>query len=345
MKPVSIDDARDLVTVVHGRVDSDRLTLFSTMRNERAFLPAWLAHHRSIGFEQFLIWDDGSDDGTGEYLAGQPDCVVMRSKLGFGAPVRYTDPTGKVHKERIGTYFKIALPHVFLPDQFVGYLDADEFLVLPPGVGSIKTVIDRLKAEDAPACTASVVEFFPSGVDGLDPPLPQSFAALLEAYPYFQPDTLVQLAPGDQPRLVGEAKTNKLFRRYDIRPRLFRRGLQWIYMSEKQKKAHRFQKSPRHKTPIALRSAESRLTGSHNANLPPSDTVLLTVVHFVFTAQFEGKIERAIARAAHANGASKYRYYRELLRRMRGVPNGFLDDETVRYTGPDQFVDFGLMRW
>lgn len=345
MLSVTMETARDLVWTVHGTLDPDRLTLFSTMRNERAFLDAWLEHHRRIGFEQFLIWDDGSEDGSAAYLATQPDCVVMQSKLGYGDPVRYRDPEGNARVERAGIFFKIALPHVFLPRRFIGYLDADEFLILPPGVSSIAEVIDRLRAEGAPSCVASVVEFFPAGADGLEGPMPETLDGMIGAYPYFEPDPLVVLEPGAQPRLIGDSKTATLFRRYDIRPSIQRRGLQWIYMSKSAKKAQQFQKSPRHKTPIALRSDESRLVGTHTLNLPPSDSVLLTVMHFVFTTQFEGKITRAIARAAHANGASKYRYYAELLRRMRGVPNGFIGPNSVRYTGPEQFVKAGLMRW
>ena len=46
---------------------------FSTMRNEIIRLPFFLEHHRALGVDHFLIVDNGSDDGTTEYLAAQPD--------------------------------------------------------------------------------------------------------------------------------------------------------------------------------------------------------------------------------------------------------------------------------
>lgn len=338
-----IEDAGQLARVASGQVDPARLTLFSTMKNEMGFLPAFLAHYRAIGFEQFLIFDDASDDGTSAYLAAQPDCVVMTSKLGFGDEIRYRDPDGEVRKERAGTYFKIALPHLFFDGAYVAYVDADEFLFLPPGVTSIAEVVDRLKAEGAPSAVASVVEFFPADVSGLSGAMPQSFHGLLAAYPYFQREKLVSLNPGSQPDLVGKPKTARLFKDFEVSPKVERKGLQRLYMSSKARKAQAFQKSPRHKTPMVLRNAESRLTGSHYANLPPSDTVLLTIAHFVFTAQFADKIARARAWGAHANAAAKYRYYAELLDRMQAREGSFLDENSVEFRDVQQFIDCGLM--
>lgn len=345
MQTVGIEDAGRLVTVESGALDPDRLTLFAAMKDEMAFLPGWLEHHRRIGFEQFLIWDDGSTDGTADLLRAQPDVVTLRSDRGFGDPLIYRDPDGQAREERTGTYFKIAVPHVFLPGRFVGYLDADEFLILPPGIGSVAEVVARLRAEGAPSATASVVEFFPASADALGAAMPAGLDALLAAYPWFEAEPLVRLRPGRQPQLTGRSKTARLFETYGIAPRLERRGWHRLWMPAREKNAQRFQKSPRHKTPICLRDAETRLTGSHWGNRPPSGTVLLTVAHFVFTAQFADKIARATAWGAHANAAAKYRYYAELLAAMQGVPDGFLAPNSVRYSGPDDLIAAGLMRW
>lgn len=340
-----IADAGRLARVEHGHVDPDRLTLFTIVRNEMGFLPAWLAHHRAIGFEQFLIFDDGSDDDTGTYLAAQPDVVVMRSDLRFGDLLRYRDPDGAEREERAGTYFKISLPHLFFDGQYVGYVDADEFLILPPGVVSIAEVAARLSAEGAASAVASVVEFFPADARGLEGDLPQSFDALMAAYPYYQPERLVSLRKGEQPEIMGKSKTARLFKRFGVEPKVVRKGWHRIWMPRKAREAQKFQKSPRHKTPLVRRDAQTRLTGSHYANLPPSETVLLCAAHFVFTAQFADKIARARSWGAHANGAAKYGYYAELLDRIGGIENGFLDENSVMYDGPDGLVRAGLMQW
>ncbi|WP_323768725.1 glycosyltransferase family 2 protein [Antarctobacter sp.] len=345
MDTVGIEDAGRLARVVSGQVDPARLTLFSTMKNEMGFLPAWLDHHRGIGFQQFLIWDDASDDGSYEYLSAQPDVIVMQSDFSFGAVLRYRDPDGVMREERAGTYFKISLPHLFFDGAFVGYVDADEFLILPPGVASIGEVVARLASEGAPSAVASVVEFFPASTSGLEGGLPQSFADLIAAYPYFQAEQLVDLRRGSQPDLKGKSKTARLFKRFSVEPKVVRRGWHRLWMPSREKKAQEFQKSPRHKTPLVRRDANSRLTGSHYGNLPPSPDVLLTVAHFVFTAQFADKIARATQWGAHANAAAKYRYYAQLLEKMRGAENGFLDENSVAYEGPQQLINCGLMRW
>jgi hypothetical protein len=345
MQTVEIKDAARLAKVVHGAVDPAAPTLFSTMKNEMGFLPVWLEHHRTIGFRQFLIWDDASDDGSLDYLIAQPDVVVLQSDLSFGSLVRYRDPEGAEREERAGTYFKIALPHLFFDGAYVGYVDADEFLLLPPGVSSICDVVARLQAEGAPSAVASVVEFFPASAEGLRGALPESFAGLIAAYPWFQAERLVNLRSGEQPELLGYSKTRRLFKAFAVEPHFVRKGWHRIWMPTRAKKAQAFQTSPKHKTPLVRRDAGSRLTGSHYANLPPSSEVLLTVAHFVFTAQFADKIARATEWGAHANAAAKYRYYAELLDRMQGVEDGFLDSNSVRYEGPEQLMACGLMRW
>ena len=316
------------------------------MKNEMAFLPSWLEYHRNIGFEQFLIWDDASGDGTFEYLCDQPDCIVLHSDMGFGEPSTYVDPRGTRRKDRFGTYVTAAAPQCFLKGQFVAYIDADEFLILPPRVHSVATVVARLRDQGATGCLASVIEFFPASSTGLVGEMPKSFSALLDAYPYFQAEKLIELAPGAKsPRFCGLSKTARLYERYGIELPLYRRGWHRIWMPAKVKRAHRGQTSPRHKTPLILREGDSYQVGSHNGSLPPSGTVLLSMAHFVFTARSREKIQDAIRRGGHALGGRKYHGYAALLAAMDGCEDGFLDAESVRYEGPEQLVTLGLMRW
>ena len=87
------------------------------------------------------------------------------------------------------------------------------------------------------------------------------------------------------------------------------------------------------------------MTGSHSSNLPPASDVMLTIAHFVFTAEFAAKIERARAWGAHANGARKYDCYADLLGAIETAQDGFLSDKSQRYTSPEQLLACGLMRW
>ncbi len=56
-----------------AQIGQGQILVFSTMRNERVRLPYWLAHHRALGVDHFLIVDNGSDDDTREFLMREPD--------------------------------------------------------------------------------------------------------------------------------------------------------------------------------------------------------------------------------------------------------------------------------
>lgn len=62
------------------------------------------------------------------------------------------------------------------------YLDADEFLVLPLSVSFVGTVVNRLRAEGAPSCLATLIEFFPTARADLAGRMPDSFEGLIAAY-------------------------------------------------------------------------------------------------------------------------------------------------------------------
>ncbi|WP_413851471.1 glycosyltransferase family 2 protein, partial [Tateyamaria sp.] len=38
------------------------------MRNEGAFLLEWLAHHRAVGVDHFVVFSNDCDDGTDDML-------------------------------------------------------------------------------------------------------------------------------------------------------------------------------------------------------------------------------------------------------------------------------------
>ena len=67
---------RRQLQVVADRTDGLRpepILLFVTVRNERVRLPYFLEYYRKLGVDHFVVIDNGSDDGSREYLAAQPD--------------------------------------------------------------------------------------------------------------------------------------------------------------------------------------------------------------------------------------------------------------------------------
>jgi glycosyltransferase involved in cell wall biosynthesis len=54
-----------------------------TVRDEMLRLRQNLAHHRSIGVRRFFVVDNGSTDGSGEFLLAQPDCHVFLTRNSY----------------------------------------------------------------------------------------------------------------------------------------------------------------------------------------------------------------------------------------------------------------------
>lgn len=339
--PLGIADAGDHVEVVAGRFEPGLTSLFSIFRDEMYFCPAFFDHYRGIGVEQFVIIDDASTDGTREFLLAQPDCVTLAADMRYGDALAYRDPNGRISELRFGVYAKIAVPHMFVEDAYVLYLDADEFLILPPGVARVAEVIERLASEGADGLVASVVEFFPRSITDLDDEFrPASFDDLLGRFGHFQPAPLVAIDAGGRAQPCAESKSTRLFMAHGIKdpPRGWRRRIGHLFDP-------RYRHSPRHKTPIMRRSADSFLTGTHGGNRPAPRHLMLTAAHFVFTSQFRQKIDRARRWRSYVRNSDKYDHYDRLMQAMSRSTGSFLDRDSTRYTGPEQLIAAGLMRW
>lgn len=334
-------DAASVVRVASGAFVPGRMTLFSVFRDEIYFAPAFFAHYRALGVEQFLILDDGSTDGTRDFLAAQPDCVLLASDLSYGQPIVFVDHAGRRTRQRAGIFFKMAIPQAFLSGDYVIYVDADEFLFLPPGVADLGAVLARLRARGAACCVASIVEFFPGRFSDLGRELrPRTLADLLGRYGDFEAEPVVEIDARGAPRAVGRSKTTKLFAKYGVR--MPQRGLRKKIIGLVRPE---YRKSPQFKTPIYLCSDEDFLIGTHVMNKPAPRDILLTIGHFVFTSQFEAKVRRALDWRSYVNGSDKYENYARLLDKAARRDDAFADAATVRFASVEQFREAGLMRW
>jgi len=103
-----------------GDRGSDRYQplVFSTVRNERARLPAFLAHYRGLGVTQFFFVENDSDDGTLDYLAQQPDVALWRTR-------------GSYRRSRYGVDWLRALKRRYGTGRWCLTVDADELLIYP----------------------------------------------------------------------------------------------------------------------------------------------------------------------------------------------------------------------
>ncbi|WP_206050322.1 glycosyltransferase family 2 protein [Oceaniglobus ichthyenteri] len=125
--------------------------LFSTLRNERIRLPYFLEYYRALGINHFLIVDNGSDDGTGEYLAKQPDVSLW-----------YT--TRSYRKSRFGLDWMNHLLARYGHRHWTLTVDVDEFFVYPfCETRPIAALTDWLDASAVRSFGTMMLDMYPKG--------------------------------------------------------------------------------------------------------------------------------------------------------------------------------------
>jgi hypothetical protein len=88
------------------------------VRNEIVRLESNLRHHRDLGVDRFIVIDNGSEDGTIEFLEAQPDVHL------FSTADKFSSSWG-------GALWKNALLDGYATGHWVLNLDADELFVFP----------------------------------------------------------------------------------------------------------------------------------------------------------------------------------------------------------------------
>jgi hypothetical protein len=116
----AIRKRRELSIVVNRsrHVQPGAILAFSTIRNERPRLRYFLKYYRRLGVDHFFFVDNGSDDGSVEFLAGEADVSLWRTDESY-------------RKSRFGTDWLNWLKFRYGHDHWTLTLDPDEFLVYP----------------------------------------------------------------------------------------------------------------------------------------------------------------------------------------------------------------------
>jgi hypothetical protein len=124
---------------------------FTTLRNERIRLPYFLQYYRDLGVEHFLMVDNGSDDGSHEYLSSQPDVSLWS-----------TD--GSYKRSKFGVDWLNHLQWRYGAGHWTLVVDVDEFFVYPfCDTRPLQALTDWLDASAIKSFGAMLLDMYPKG--------------------------------------------------------------------------------------------------------------------------------------------------------------------------------------
>lgn len=304
--------------------DNELLSMFTLVANEMFFLPAWLDHHRAIGVERFYVLVDRSEDGTKEYLEKQHDVVIMTSRFRYGHEINISpfSKLGHSYRSRVGILYPRTITEYLFEGQWGLYLDADEFLILPPNKSNLRDLIASVdgRSESIPA---SNLVFFPRTLpESIKPNRPLTFKDLLDEAPFFDAEPLLDVQPGEMPQIIASTKTGKLRRELLGAP-----------------EGNNF------KTPLMKHSKRNFRRGSHLSSVRPGSRHQLAVAHFVFTSNTIKKVERAKAWNSYALSSRNYHILESLVLKMKKNDHNLLVDCSEKFEDVGQLVRAGLIVW
>ncbi|WP_309667374.1 glycosyltransferase family 2 protein [Tabrizicola sp.] len=144
---------RQLTSVMNrmGNVRPQPILLFSTMRNESVRLPYFLEYYRNIGVDHFVIVDNGSDDGTREFLADQPDVSLWSTNKGY-------------KQSRFGMDWIMHLLRRYGSGNWCLTVDVDEFLIYPfCETRPLRALTDWLDSSSTRAFASMLLDMYPKG--------------------------------------------------------------------------------------------------------------------------------------------------------------------------------------
>ncbi len=134
-----------------GRIAPQDILLICTMRNEKIRLPYFLDYYRKLGVDHFLFVDNGSEDGTAEYLDGMSDISLWRTKASY-------------RRAGFGVDWMNYLKRRYAHGHWVLVVDPDEFFIYPfCDTRPVRALTDWLDNSAIRSFSAMLIDVYPKG--------------------------------------------------------------------------------------------------------------------------------------------------------------------------------------
>jgi glycosyltransferase involved in cell wall biosynthesis len=293
-------------------IGSDEILAVIGLRDEFPRLLQVLAHHRRLGVDRFLIIDNGSTDGSLEFLIDQPDTIVWRTDASYRAA-------------NCGAVWWDLLLRRHAQGNWCLVIDADEYFIFPNWeTRRLRDLCTELDARKVTCYPAVFLDMY--GPGRLSDSVIEPGRDLLDMFRFFDRNWYRR-----QRGLAGPRR-NLLNHWGGVRARIFGdRGL-GSYLLDK---VPLFRHQP----------GDVLLSGNHWTNRPSAEIsdgrgVLL---HFKYDAGFAALIAREVERGEHAGAARAYRLIADELQ-VDADPQFFDPIYSVRYENSEQLLRFGIMR-
>ena len=144
----------EISPILGGAIPNQGVLVFSTVRNEMVRIEHWLSHYRALGVAHFLIVDNASDDGTGEFLRKQPDVSLWITPHSYKA-------------SRFGVDWLTCLQIKHGVGRWCLTVDADELLVYPDSdTRDLSALTEYLDSKGVEAFGALMLDMYPKGPIG-----------------------------------------------------------------------------------------------------------------------------------------------------------------------------------
>lgn len=161
----------------------DAVILYTVLRNERHRLPWFFEYYRGLGIRDFVVVDNGSVDGSLDYLCARPDVTLFSTQESYVGAF-----AGMVWINHLKSLFSRA--------GWALYVDVDEALVFDGCENhAVPDLVEALEREGAEAFTAYMLDMFARDILASGRGDPEEAVDFIARYPWYLPNIRRNPAP------------------------------------------------------------------------------------------------------------------------------------------------------